>query len=111
MKFSKELKEAIKNDERFDMQEMISLKSLVKYVKEAKITPPKKGVETPLDAKVQIPGFGVMTRKQMQGSIQRYIKEVMSYIKKGDVESAYNALYKRGVLKGFLETEVKHSGK
>ena len=111
MKFSKELKETIKNDERFDMQEMISLKSLVKYVKEAKITPPKKVVETPLDAKVQIPGFGVMTRKQMQGSIQRYIKEVMSYIKKGDVESAYNALYKRGVLKGFLETEVKHSGK
>jgi len=111
MKFSKELKETIKNDERFDMQEMISLKSLVKYVREAKITPPKKGVETPLDAKVQIPGFGVMTRKQMQGSIQRYIKEVMSYIKKGDVESAYNALYKRGVLKGFLETEVKHSGK
>ena len=111
MKFSKELKETIKNDERFEMQEMISLKSLVKYVKEAKITPPKKGVETPLDAKVQIPGFGVMTRKQMQGSIQRYIKEVMSYIKKGDVESAYNALYKRGVLKGFLETEVKHSGK
>ena len=111
MKFSKELKETIKNDERFDMQEMISLKSLVKYVKEAKITPPKKGVETPLDAKVQIPGFGVMTRKQMPGSIQRYIKEVMSYIKKGDVESAYNALYKRGVLKGFLETEVKHSGK
>ena len=90
---------------------MISLKSLVKYVREAKITPPKKGVETPLDAKIQIPGFGVMTRKQMQGSIQRYIKEVMSYIKKGDVESAYNALYKRGVLKGFLETEVKHSGK
>ena len=42
MKFSKELKETIKNDERFDMQEMISLKSLVKYVKEAKITPPKK---------------------------------------------------------------------
>ena len=111
MKFSKELKETIKNDERFDMQEMISLKSLVKYVKEAKITPPKKGVETPLDAKVQIPGFGVMTRKQMQGSIQRYIKEVMSYIKKGDVESACNSLYKRGVLKGFLETEVKHSGK
>ena len=111
MKFSKELKETIKNDERFDMQEMISLKSLVKYVREAKITPPKKGVETPLDAKVQIPGFGVMKRKQMQGSIQRYIKEVMSYIKKGDVESAYNALYKRGVLKGFLETEVKHSGK
>lgn len=90
---------------------MISLKSLAKYVREAKLTPPKKGVETPLDAKVQIPGFGVMTRKQMQGSIQRYIKEVMSYIKKGDVESAYNALYKRGVLKGFLETEVKHSGK
>ena len=52
---------------------MISLKSLVKNMKEAKITAPKRGVETPLDAKVQIPGYGVMTRKQMQGSIQRYI--------------------------------------
>ena len=59
---------------------MISLKSLVKYVKEAKITPSKKGAETPLDAKVQIPGFGVMTRKQMQGSIQRYIAEVSKYV-------------------------------
>ena len=54
-------------------------------MKEAKITAPKKGVETPLDAKVQIPGFGVMTRKQMQGSIQRYITEVSKYVKKGDV--------------------------
>ena len=90
---------------------MISLKSLVKYVREAKLTPPKKGKETPLDAKIQIPGFGVMTRKQMQGSIQRYLKEVTNYIKKGDMESAYNSLYKRGVLKGFLETEIKHSGK
>ncbi len=90
---------------------MISLKSLVKYVREAKITPPKKGVETPLDAKVQIPGFGVMTRKQMQGSIKRYIAEVNKYIKKGDPESAYSVLYKRSVLRGFLETEIKHSGK
>ena len=71
---------------------MISLKSLLKNIKEAKITQPKKGVETPLDAKVQIPGFGVMTRKQMQGSIQRYITEVSKYIKKGDAEQAYSAL-------------------
>ena len=90
---------------------MISLKSLAKYVREAKLTAPKKGVETPLDARVQIPGFGVMTRKQMQGSIQRYIAECSKYIKKGDPEAAYKALYKRGVLKGFLETEIKHSGK
>ena len=90
---------------------MISLNSLVKYVREAKLTPPKKGKKNPVDAQVQIPGFAVMTRKQMQGSIQRYIKEVTNYIKKGDMESAYNSLYKRGVLKGFLETEVKHSGK
>ena len=90
---------------------MISLKSLVKYVREAKLTPPKKGKETPLDAKIQIPGFGVITIKQMQVSIQRYIKEVKNYIKKVDMESAYNSLYKRGVLKGFLETEIKHSGK
>ena len=55
---------------------MISLKSLLKNMKEAKITAPKKGVETPLDAKVQIPGFGVMTRKQMQKSIQRYVAEL-----------------------------------
>ena len=90
---------------------MISLKSLVKNMKEAKITVPKRGVETPLDAKVQIPGYGVMTRKQMQGSIQRYIAEVSKYVKKGNVESAYAALYKRSVLKGFLETEIQHSGK
>ena len=90
---------------------MISLKSLTRFVREGKLTPPKKGVETPLDAKVQIPGYGVMTRKQMQGSIQRYIAEISKYMKKGDPESAYKALYKRGVLKGFLETEIKHSGK
>ena len=90
---------------------MISLKNLVKYVREAKITNPRRGRETPLDAKVQIPGFGVMTRKQMQGSIQRYIAEISKYVKKGDPEAAYNAMYKRTVLKGFLETEIKHSGK
>ena len=90
---------------------MISLKNLVKYVREAKITAPKRGVETSLDAKVQIPGFGVMTRKQMQGSIQRYVAEISKYVKKGDAQAAYNAMYKRTVLKGFLETEIKHSGK
>ena len=90
---------------------MISLKSLVKYVREAKITAPKRGVETSLDAKVQIPGFGVMPRKQMQGSIQRYIAEISKYVKKGDAQAAYNAMYKRKVLKGFLETVIKHSGK
>ena len=90
---------------------MISLKNLVKYVREAKITNPRRGRETPLDAKIQIPGFGVMTRKQMQGSIQRYVAEISKYVKKGDPEAAYNAMYKRTVLKGFLETEIKHSGK
>ena len=90
---------------------MISLKSLAKYVREAKLTAPKRGKQTPLDAKVQIPGFGVMTRKQMQGSIKRYISEVSKYLKKGQVENAYSVLYKRSVLKGFLETEIKHSGK
>ena len=90
---------------------MISLKNLVKYVREAKITKPRRGKQTPLEAKVQIPGFGVMTRKQMQGSIQRYVAEISKYVKKGDPESAYNAMYKRTVLKGFLETEIQHSGK
>ena len=90
---------------------MISLKSLVKYVREAKITKSRRGKETPLDAKVQIPGFGVMTRKQMQGSIQRYVAEVSKYVKNADAESAYKALYERKVLKAFLETEIKHSGK
>ena len=90
---------------------MISLKSLVKYVREAKISKPRRGKQTPFDAKVQIPGFGVMTRKQMQGSIQRYIAEVSKYVKQGNPEAAYKTLYKRQVLKGFLETEIKHSGK
>jgi|MGYP003626795357 hypothetical protein len=90
---------------------MISLKKLVKNVREAKIAKPRRGRETELDANVQIPGFGVMTRKQMQGSIQRYIAEVSKYVKQGNPEAAYKALYKRQVLKGFLETEIKHSGK
>ena len=47
----------------------------------------------------------------MQGSIQRYIAEVSKYVKKGNPEAAYDAMYKRKVLKGFLETEIKHSGK
>jgi|TARA_B100001079_G_scaffold123657_1_gene106013 hypothetical protein len=90
---------------------MISLKSLVKNMKEAKITAPKKGVQTPLDAKIQIPGYGVMTRKQLQGSIQRILTETLKYVKKGQIKNAYSVLYKRSVLKGFLETEIKHSGK
>ena len=90
---------------------MISLKSLVKTMKEAKLTAPKKGVETPLDAKIQIPGYGVMTRKQLQGGIQRMLTETTKYVKKGQIENAYNVLYKRTLLKGFLETEIKHSGK
>ena len=90
---------------------MISLKNLVKYVREAKLAKPRRGKQTPLDANVQIPGFGVMTRKQMQGSIQRYVAEVAKYAKKGDAASAYKTLYERKVLKGFLETEIKHSGK
>ena len=53
---------------------MISLKSLLKNVREAKITPPKKGVETPLDARIQIQGYGVMTRKQLQKSIIKKIQ-------------------------------------
>lgn len=90
---------------------MISLKSLIKTVREAKIAKPRKGKETPLDANVQIPGFGVMQRKQVQKSVARYVKEVSTYIKKGDFDKAYYVLYKRGVLKGFLETEIEHSGK
>ena len=90
---------------------MISLKSLVKTMKEAKLTAPKKGVETPLDAKIQIPGHGVMTRKQLQGGIQRMLTETTKYVKKGQIENAYNVLYKRTLLKGFLETEIKHRGK
>ena len=76
---------------------MISLKSLVKYVREAKLTKPRRGKQTPLDAKVQIPGFGVMTRKQMQGSIQRYVAEVSKYVKQGNPEAAYKTLYERKV--------------
>ncbi len=89
---------------------MISLKSLMKSVKEAKITSPKRGVETPLDAKIQIPGYGVMTRKQLQQSIKRYVNEVNKYVKKGESSKALAVLYKREVLKGFLETDIAHSG-
>ena len=60
---------------------MISLKSLLKTVKAAKVTQPKEGVNTSLDAKIQVEGYGVMTRKQLQGSIQRYVAEVTKYLR------------------------------
>ena len=90
---------------------MISLKSLIKNMKEAKISKPRKGRETPLDAKIQISGFGVMTRKQLQNSIKRYVAEVNKAVRKDDAKSAYATLYKRKVLQRFLETEIEHSGK
>ena len=89
---------------------MISLKSLLKNVREAKITPPKKGVEPPLDAKVQIQGYGVMTRKQLQKSIERITYEVYKDAKKGNAKNILSSLYKRSVLERFLETEIQHSG-
>ena len=89
---------------------MISLRSLLKTIREAQLTPPKKGVDTPLDAKVQIPGYGVMTRKQLQQNIKRFIGDVNNHVKKGESGKALALLYKRGVLKAFLETDVAHSG-
>ena len=89
---------------------MISLKSLLRNVREAKLTAPKKGVETPLDAKVQIQGYGVMTRKQLQKSIERITYEVYKDSKKGNHKNILSSLYKRSVLERFLETEIQHSG-
>ena len=80
-------------------------------MKEAQIASPRHGKETPLDAKVQIPGFGVMTRKQLQNSIKRYLAEVGKAVKSGNAKSAYATLYSRKVLQRFLETEIEHSGK
>mgnify|MGYP001159212705 CR=1 FL=1 len=89
---------------------MISLKSLMKNVKEAKITSPKKGVSTPLDAKIQISGYGVMTRGQLQKNIVRLLHEASKYVKRGNFRSTYSVLFKRDLIKGFLETEMKHDG-
>tara|TARA_B100002019_G_scaffold62531_1_gene53582 strand:+ start:1232 stop:1504 length:273 start_codon:yes stop_codon:yes gene_type:complete len=89
---------------------MISLKSLLRNVREAKLTPPKKGVETPLDAKIQIKGYGVMTRKQLQKSIERMTYEVYKDSKRGKYKNILGSLYKRSVLQAFLETEIQHSG-
>ena len=72
---------------------------------------PTKGRETPLDAKVQIPGYGVMTRRQLQKSIQRFVKEVSKYVRNGDAERAHSALYNRNALKGFFFFFFKHRGK
>ena len=75
------------------------------------LTQPKEGVDTPLDAKIQVEGYGVMTRKQLQGSIQRYIAEVTKYLRNGQTGKAYSALYNQKVLKSFLEADLKHNGK
>ena len=89
---------------------MISLKSLLKTIKDAKITEPRKGVDTPLDARIQVEGCGVMTRKQLQNSIQRYIAEVAKYLRNGQTGKAYSTLYGKKVLKSFLEADLKHGG-
>ena len=89
---------------------MISLKTLAKSIREAKLTAPRKGKSTPLDATIQIPGYGVMTRKNLQKAIARYLAEVSKYARSGNPTSAYSVLYKSSVLKVFLETEIKHSG-
>ena len=43
--------------------------------------------------------------------VEIFEKEVSKYVRTGDVERAHSALYNRNALKGFLETEIKHSGK
>ena len=52
-----------------------------------------------------------MKRKQLQGSIQRVLNDTSKYVKKGQMENAYSILYKKSVLRVFLETEIKHMGK
>lgn len=89
---------------------MISLKSMLKSVREAKLTKPRKGKQTDLNAKIQIQGYGVMTRKNLQQNIMRYLAEASKYIRNGNAKSAYSVLYKSAVLKTFLETEINHSG-
>ena len=51
-----------------------------------------------------------MTRKQVQQGIKRYVSEVNKYVRKGESAKALAVLYKRGVLKAFLETDIAHSG-
>ena len=65
-------------------------------------------VLNPKVLKVKILGQDYVVRSSAG---QKYLNEVSKYVKKGNVESAYAALYKRSVLKGFLETEIRHSGK
>jgi hypothetical protein len=38
------------------------------------------------------------------------MSEVNKYVRKGESTKALAVLYKRGVLKAFLETDVAHSG-
>ena len=51
-----------------------------------------------------------MTRKQVQQNIKRFVGEVNTHVKKGESGKALALLYKRGVLKAFLETDLAHSG-
>ena len=56
---------------------MISLKSLLKTVKAAKITQPKEGVDTPLDARIQVEGYGVMKVKEEKKVTKKHILREM----------------------------------
>ena len=48
---------------------MISLKTLVKSIKETSLATPKKGQDTPMDARIQIPGYGVTTRADLRKNV------------------------------------------
>ena len=54
----------------------------MKNMKEAKITLPKKGTETPLDAKIQIPGYGVMKRNNYKVASKEYLMTQQSMLKR-----------------------------
>jgi len=74
---------------------------------------PVVGQETPLDGIVYIPGYGTMSRKSLIKEIRKRIEEVSlatTPLCDKNHNAAYHTLYRSGVLKTMLETEIRHEG-
>ena len=89
---------------------MISLKSLMKSMKDSRIVSPREGVNTPMEAKIQISEYGVMTRGQMKKNMVRFVSEVSKYVRNGESNKAFSLLYGKKMFREMLETDIKHSG-
>lgn len=72
---------------------------------------PVVGQETPIDALIYVSGFATMTREQLLKDIGNRLLVACRLHKDGDILQIYHFVFRSGVFKAMLETEILHQGK